>query len=63
MHHAQQRGMMQELLSEALRVFTRATKGGHGRQRRTIGVPTDEGDGRESDEGGFKEGQEGHHIG
>ena len=54
--------MMRELLSKALRVFARATKGGHGRQRWTIRVPTDKGNGGESDKGRFEEGQEGHHI-
>ena len=63
MHCSQQWGTMQELLSKALRVFAHAAKGGCGRQRWTIRVPTNEGDGGESDEGGFEEGQEGHHIG
>ena len=59
MHRAH---MMQELPSEALWVFAHAAEGGHGRQRWTIRVPTYKGDSGESDEGGFEEGQEGHHI-
>ena len=47
-HRAQQWSMMRKLLGEALWVLA------HGRQRWTVGVPTDE--------GGFKEGQEGHHL-
>ena len=62
MHHAQWWGTMRELPSKALWVFARAAEGGHGRQRWTVGVPTDEGNCGESDEGGFEEGQEGHHI-
>ena len=62
MHCAQQWGMMQELPSEALWVCTRAAEGGHGRQRWTVRVPTDKGDGGEPDEGGVEEAQEGHHI-
>ena len=48
---------MQKLLGKTLQVFTCAAEGGHGRQRWTVGVPTDEGSGgRESDEGAGKEG-------
>ena len=63
MHHAQWWGTMQELQSETLWVFARAAEGGCGRQRWIIRVPTDEGGDRESDERGYEEGQEGHHIG
>ena len=61
-HHAQWQSSMRELLGETLQVFAHAAKGGHGRQRWTIGLPTDEGSSRESDKGGYEEGQEGHYI-
>ena len=54
---------MRELPSETLRVFACAAEGGHGRQRWIIGVPEGKGGGGESDERGYEEGQEGHHIG
>ena len=62
-HRAQQRGMMQELLGKTLQVFTCAAEGGRGRQRWTVRVPTDEGGNGESDKRGYKESQEGHHVG
>ena len=45
---------MQKLSGEALRVLAHAAKGGHGRQRWTIGVPADKGSGGEPGEGGLK---------
>ena len=62
MHHAQQRGTMRELPSEALRVLARAAEGGRGRQRWATGVPEGEGGGGKSDEGHVEEGQEGPHT-
>ena len=43
MHHAQRQGTMRELLSEAQRVLARATEGGRGSQRWTVGLPEGEG--------------------
>ena len=63
MHCAQRQGTMRELPSKTLWVFAHATEEGCGRQRWTVGVPTDEGRDRDSDESGYEEGQEGHHIG
>ena len=62
MHHAQRRGTMRELPSEALWVLACAAEGGRGRQRWAVGVPEGKGGGGESDEGHVEEGQEGPHT-
>ena len=61
-HRAQWWGLMQKLPGETLWVFARAAEGGHGRQRWTVGVPTDKGGSGESDEGAGKEGPKTHYT-
>ena len=48
MHHAQWRGTMRELPSEALWMLACAAEGGCGRQRWTVRVPEGKGSGGES---------------
>ena len=54
---------MQKLSGKTLWVFACAAEGGHGRQRWTVGVPTDKGGSRESDKGAGKEGLKDHYVG
>ena len=59
-HHAQQRSTMCKLLGEALWVLTRTAKGGHGRQRWSVGIAEGkDGRGESAGKGGYGESDKG----